>query len=291
MTPDTLRVRFAMIAVLVVACQQPAVVAPMRTRAIPDDATAPTPSDASVPDAGNASPPAALPSDLPSVVIAWNDAHTKHDAAALTVVYADEVSFYGAPSVTRAQCIKKKADAFAKSPDYAQSIRDARVMPDGNDGFYVTFVKDWTAEGKTASVGSYVYVDHRAHIIAEGDLPKTPSGDAWCQINTPDSWGVPTPSVVAPFRRSMLDVVRAVRASKYVADMKKKFKFDPIHVSFFTCPSQCTATSCEFDVELIAPQMLPPLGQFRGGRPTKVGQITLDLWNYAIRTDTGWEPL
>ena len=249
-------------------------------------ATAPSPSAATAPS--DAAVPSTLPSDLPPVVVAWNDATTKHDLAALAAVYGDEVTFYGADLV-RADCVTKKADAFQRSPDSTQRIRDAKVMPDGNDGAYVTFTKDSTAEGKTTSVGGYVYVD-RAQLIAEGDLPKTEAKDAWCQINTPDAWGVPTTNVVPPFRRSMLDVVGSVRASRYVADLKRTLKLDPIHVHFFACPGACTATSCEFDVELIAPQLRPRRGQFRGGRPTKVGQITLDLSRYALRTETGWEP-
>lgn len=68
-------------------------------------ATAPSSSAATAPS--DAAVPSTLPSDLPPVVVAWNDAATKHDLAALAAVYGDEVTFYGADLV-RADCVKKK---------------------------------------------------------------------------------------------------------------------------------------------------------------------------------------
>src|SRR4029077_10749945 len=76
--------------------------------------------------ASSSSPPARAPRKVPTaneVVKAWNEAHTKHDTRALTSLYAPNVEFYGR-ALTNAQCVAAKKAAFAKSPDYAQSIRD-----------------------------------------------------------------------------------------------------------------------------------------------------------------------
>ena len=52
------------------------------------------------------------------------------------------------------EVIKRKDAAFHSAPDYRQTLRDVVVMPDGSGNSYVTFTKDWIANGKTATARS-----------------------------------------------------------------------------------------------------------------------------------------
>src|SRR5262249_27682828 len=78
----------------------------------------------------------------------WNDAHVKHAAKILESLYAQTVRFYGQP-LSGTECAKRKAAAFAKSPDYTQSIHDVRVHPN-KGAFEVTFIKHTSEKGKDA---------------------------------------------------------------------------------------------------------------------------------------------
>jgi hypothetical protein len=103
--------------------------------------------------AASSAPIARKPPSPLDVVNAWNAAHTKHDIKALTAIYAPRVEFYGR-TLTGAQCVAAKKAAFAKAPDYAQSIRDIVVGADG----VVTFTKTSTQGGKSTDYPAVLVV-------------------------------------------------------------------------------------------------------------------------------------
>jgi ketosteroid isomerase-like protein len=95
---------------------------------------APSPGTAA---AGSPTKPDASPTDpRESVVRAWNDALTRHDLDALAKVYAAHVLFYGT-SMTRDACVAAKKQAFERTPDYRQTLRDDRVRMDPVDADHV----------------------------------------------------------------------------------------------------------------------------------------------------------
>jgi hypothetical protein len=118
-------------------------------------------SDASLPDVA----PHAGPSD---VLEQWNEAHDRHDSAALAAIYAPIVEFYGA-ELSGADCVKRKEAAIAAAPDYRQSVADVERAPiDGNGGTFIRFTKKTTSNGSSKSYPSYVYaIDGK--IVSEGD--------------------------------------------------------------------------------------------------------------------------
>ena len=75
----------------------------------------------------------------------WNQAHNAHDVNDLASLYAPEVLFYGT-ELTKAACVEKKRRAFAATPDYTQSIRDATFEAGTNDRTFVRLVKTSTTQ-------------------------------------------------------------------------------------------------------------------------------------------------
>ena len=122
-----------------VACHRHPAPVQRETAADAADATRPPPA-ASAADAGAS-----------SIVDRWNDAHARRDAQALEAVYAPNVSYYGT-ELTSAECVRRKAAAFAKTPDFTQSIRDVKLetTPDGKDT-WARFEKTTTSGGKAKS--------------------------------------------------------------------------------------------------------------------------------------------
>jgi hypothetical protein len=154
-----------LLAVALFACRSPAtVVAEAGAPLLPLDASSSADGDAGV------TPTAPAP-----VVAQWNDSHTARDASALGTIYAATVYFYG-KNLPRAECVKRKAAAFAKARDYTQAVRDV-VATQRGDRTVITLVKQATAAGKTTDFPSVLYVDQQGHISAEMDKP---DDDNWC---------------------------------------------------------------------------------------------------------------
>jgi hypothetical protein len=109
---------------LVVACRSP-------SSTVPPDATATTSATTAAPSASTATLNAGVSLPTPRQVLdRWNDAHDKHDDVALLGLYAPTVQFYG-QSLSATKCAAIKKAAFAKSPDYRQSVKDVSVEQDG----------------------------------------------------------------------------------------------------------------------------------------------------------------
>jgi hypothetical protein len=104
-----------------------------------------------------------------AVVQRWNDAHAKHDAAALDGMYAPRVAFYG-KSMTPAECHKANDALFKSTPDFTQSVRDVVIEP-GTDGktSIARFTKTATAKGKTTDYPSYLVLASDLRITEESD--------------------------------------------------------------------------------------------------------------------------
>lgn len=101
-----------------------------------------------------------------AVLRAWNDAHTAHDASALSALYADEVRFYGA-RLSRTACVSRVAAAMKKHPDESQTVKDVLV-----DGDTIRFVKTISVRGKPADYHAYLELARRGAgwaIAAESD--------------------------------------------------------------------------------------------------------------------------
>ena len=96
-------------------------------------------------------PPRAAPLEAPPdhVVREWNDALSRHDLDALEALYSAQVLFYGT-SLAREACIRAKREAFRKTPDYRQKLRDDRVTIEHIDADHVRarFTKISSASGE-----------------------------------------------------------------------------------------------------------------------------------------------
>jgi hypothetical protein len=147
---------------------------------------------------------------VPPIVTQWNDAHVARDANALQTLYADTVYFYG-KSVPRAECVKRKAAAFAKAPDYSQAVRDV-VATQRGDRLVIAFVKASTTGGKTTDFPSVLYVDAQGHITAEMDKPVN---DTWCLGPTGEN-----SVVIPPFTISAAQAAAHLLHSRYVKNPK-----------------------------------------------------------------------
>ena len=95
----------------------------------------------------------------------WNDAH-RHDSGALAGLYAPTVRFYDT-ELPNADAVKRKHDALAAPPDYAQSLSAVERAPDDdNGGAFIRFKKTTTSKGQSNSLLGYLYVIG-GHIVAE----------------------------------------------------------------------------------------------------------------------------
>ena len=170
------------------------------------------------------SAPADAPNPVAELVRRWDRAHSARDAHALEALYADSVRFYGA-DLGRADCVKRKAAAFAAAPDYEQTSADVKTMPDGAGGFFVTLTKIASQGGVSRRFPAYLYVDG-GRIVAEGDYKPVPDPiGRTCITITPDDWFVPNDHVTAPYRISALEAVQtAMRSSHFLALRKNSGK-------------------------------------------------------------------
>jgi hypothetical protein len=224
--------------------------APTRSTAPPATASAAAPVRAPAPSA-----PAPVQSARVSVgriVASWDTAHAKRDARALDAVYAPEVWFYGF-RLSRAQCEKKKAAAFAAAPDDTPSIEDVAFMDDGAGGFFVTLTKVTTSAGKRKRHPAYLYIDE-GYVIAEGDGKAIGDhlSEHRCVTVTPDSWFVPHEVAEGPWRVSALQAVRTTMASKHLAEMRAKFNARWIKASIVSCPVKSDRA---YHLQLVAPDV------------------------------------
>jgi hypothetical protein len=181
-----------------------------------------------------------------SVLERWNDAHTAHDTAALGALYADRVLFYADPGrgarIPGADCVRLKAAAFGRAPDYAQSIQDAKFFPDGSGGTYVEFTKVSTIAGKKKRYDAYLFVDS-GRIVAEGDGKEgfTVRWN-WCVHDIPLSssefLGVPRDAAIGGFKVAPLEAVRAAARSKRANDLARSHSVRT-RVVITGCPYLC----------------------------------------------------
>jgi ketosteroid isomerase-like protein len=108
-------------------------------------------------------PPQAETPEAPpdSVVHAWNEALSRHDLEALGALYAAQVLFYGT-NLTRDACVQAKREAFRKTPDYRQKLRDDRVTIEPIDAEHVRarFTKISSASGKDHAFEASLVLSH-----------------------------------------------------------------------------------------------------------------------------------
>jgi len=178
-----------------------------------------------------------------SLLDAWNDAHRRHDTQALAALYGAKVAFYGS-TLSGAECVSRKASAFASAPDYSQSLTDVRLVPDGNGGTYVGFTKTWTSKGKSAKGEGFVYFDD-GHIVAEGDGGFTPTVRwDWCVWmtplqTTPDILGLPGDQALGDYKVSPLEAVESAARSQHVHDVGARAHASRVRVVVKECPYMC----------------------------------------------------
>lgn len=96
---------------------------------------------------GLQSPAAAVATDPRAVVEKWNDLHRERNAIALGELYADGVEFYG-QKLSRDRVVAMKTAAFAKAPDFTQSIASLKMTTPSPDQARAEFIKSWTQGGK-----------------------------------------------------------------------------------------------------------------------------------------------
>ena len=105
------------------------------------------------------------------VIIAWNSAHSMHDADKLKDLYADVVFFYNY-LIERELCIKDKARLFQKNPEFSQTIGSNIIVDYANSIYRCQFDKNVIVNGMTTTYESYLYlknIDGKLKIIREGD--------------------------------------------------------------------------------------------------------------------------
>ncbi len=138
------------------------------------------------------------------VLVKWNAAHGSHDVHALEALYAPTVRYYG-QTLSGAACAKGKAAAFAKSPDYAQTVRDASFTKQ-DSSWLVSFTKTSTSGGKSTDYPAFLVVEHgriaeESDKITDANLAKLRAAHAasdWCH----DARGRPNDVVKPPFTPS-----------------------------------------------------------------------------------------
>lgn len=176
---------------------------------------------------------------------AWNDAHNKHDARALEVLYAARVAFY-ATTQTNEDCVAKKAAAFAKAPDFTQSLSNIKFNSDdparqAKEFTLVTFRKTSTIGGKSTTVSASLGVAPDGLITFESDGPTTDKlYKAWFEA---ESWctrpgDAPNDTIIAPYKLSAKDARARILRSKRWAELQNEDDATAPDV-FFKCPTAC----------------------------------------------------
>lgn len=179
------------------------------------------------------------------VVNAWNDAHTKHDAKALASLYAPNVTFYGR-TLTNAQCVAAKKAAFAKSPDYAQSIRDVVVAEAG----VVTFTKTSTSGGKSTDYPAVLVVTNG---LVSAETDKVTEANLVAQTAEKGKWCEKGDAIIAPYRISANEAQERVRRSKYFLETQS-WNNPRLGADEVVCPTKCDrdAFQCGYSIALVA---------------------------------------
>ncbi len=185
----------------------------------------------------------AAPASPGDVIERWNDAHVRHDAAALEALYADKVDFYGA-RLSNVECAKRKAAAFAKAPDFVQSIADVTFHPLPT-GKFVALTKTTTTGGKSQSFSMYIALDASNRVSLENDFTTMTTLERaknWCF----DKNGEATNEVRAPFRISAKTAVDEL--TRHPLFERFKNGYENSGVSIVTCPASCGAgpRACTF---------------------------------------------
>ena len=225
------------LAVLLTACGRP-------SPAIVEDAApaAPPTPTTTVPSATSSTTTGAA-TDARSVIEQWNRAHNEHDADKLAALYAPKVLFYGA-TLSKADCAKKKGQAFAATPDYAQSPRDAKPAPAEAGRTFVRLVKSSTSKGKSKDYPTILVVDASGHIAEESDdLPED-----WCLGERDGMVYAPgNDRVIAPFRMSAIGAIIKARSSAYFSRLPT-----PVGDIAVSCAHRCAiqAHDCGFSLTL-----------------------------------------
>lgn len=105
------------------------------------------------------------------VIMAWNSAHSMHDADKLKDLYADVVFFYNY-LLERRLCIEDKVRLFQRNPEFSQTT-GSNIIVDYADSIYrCQFDKNVIVNGVTTTYESYLYlknIDGKLKIIREGD--------------------------------------------------------------------------------------------------------------------------
>jgi ketosteroid isomerase-like protein len=221
-----------MAVLLLVACRHssPAVV----DDAAPTLPIAPTAATSTSTAPSTTAPPA---KDARVVIEEWNRLHNEHDAEKLASLYAPKVLFYGA-SLSRADCANKKRVAFAATPDYAQSTRDAKLESAEAGRTFVRLVKTSTTKGKSTNYPTILVIDANGNIMEESDdLP-----DDWCIDSKVERtlYPVGNDRVVAPFRMSANDAMIRARSSKHFQSLSK-----PVGDMSVACARRCAIQTHE----------------------------------------------
>jgi hypothetical protein len=195
-------------------------------------------------DASNVSVPATA--SARHVVERWNRAHNAHDFQDLASLYAPTVLFYGT-ELTKAACVEKKRRAFAATPGYVQSIRDATFEAGKNDRTFVRLVKTSTPQGKSSTYPAILVIDASGAIVEENDdLPED-----WCFDRNKQGLSLQAEGnerVVAPFRMSASEAMSKTRFSKHVQGLPELVG----DMRNLTCARRCAVQTreCGFSVSL-----------------------------------------
>ncbi len=230
-----------------------------------------------------------VPEAVTSLIARWNEAHVKHDTAALAALYADTVYFYG-KTLSRAECTRLKSEAFGKAADYTQVTKGVTVSERG-DRWVAKLTKAWTASGRTTETPTVLYLDKHGHITAEMDRPN----DHWCMGPYDEPNGV----VIAPFTIS----ASAARAHLMRSQYREDLAGGSAYTMMYSCPdpTQCASgvvrttgpqtdedKNCYFGLRMGAAS--PAMGQGSDpNRPPILGHMWFDLgtWTDGV-TNVFW---
>jgi len=136
----------------------------------------PKPSSAQSPASAVASAPAPptptpLNPDIETALRRWNEATRHGDGAVLAELYADKLDLYG-QFVKRDDALKRKLDAWRKSPGFTQTIDRAHFSEHTNGDVEATFDKTSGVPGKHKTVRGYLLlrlVNSAWRVVDEGD--------------------------------------------------------------------------------------------------------------------------
>jgi hypothetical protein len=197
-------------------------------------------------------PPKPKPLTARQVVDRWNEAHVKHDTRALEGLYAFSVQFYG-QTLSNKACAAKKGAAFAKSPDYTQSIKDLQIAQTGT-ATTITFTKTSTEKGKSTDYPAVLVVSSgvitaETDKITEANLAAVAAAaSSWCL----DSTWWPNDTVRPPYKISALTAYMFARRTKYLARQEAAHPKDFIDFDSVGCPTKCdqAARECGYTMRL-----------------------------------------